>query len=41
MKVRLKISGVCLLGAVVLTLLPAAMGADMAVPMKVNWENWS
>ena len=31
---------VCLLLAIIVTILPAAMWADMALPMKDNWENW-
>jgi hypothetical protein len=40
MMARFKTYGVLLLVAMVLTLLPAAMWADMAIPMKNNWENW-
>jgi hypothetical protein len=31
---------IALLIAVILAILPAAMWADMAMPMKDNWENW-
>jgi hypothetical protein len=40
--VRARISPyvIALLAAVILAILPAAMWADMAMPMKDNWENW-
>lgn len=39
-KARVNPYVIALLIAVILAILPAAMWADMAMPMKDNWENW-
>lgn len=39
-RVRAAAYALCFLTAVVLSLLPPAMWADMVMPMEDNWENW-
>lgn len=40
MKRRLTPYVILFLVAIILTILPSAMWADMAMPMEDNWENW-